>query len=98
MPGYFYPDSEQETNEHNDQERERYENEIKEDGLNYKYDDGDNVNIGDKVHCYDTDGSGPFKIITESLTGTVHMQNGKLCVDGNDLALTCAMHVDKVKT
>lgn len=27
MPGWYYPDSEQELNEHNDSERERYENE-----------------------------------------------------------------------
>ena len=30
MPGFFYPDSEKEINEHNDQERERFENEVEE--------------------------------------------------------------------
>ena len=91
MPNYYHPDSEQALNEHNQQESMIYE-----DGdLNLKYDDGSPVKIGDTVHCYDTDGT-INPIITQSLKGVVGEVGGKLCVNGNDLALTCAMHVDKI--
>lgn len=63
--------------------------------LNYKYDDGSPVMVGDTAHCYDTDGT-INPIITTSLTGVVTEVDGVLLVDENELALTCAMHVEKV--
>jgi hypothetical protein len=93
MPNYYYPSSEQELNDHNDQQRSVMNNE---ESLNYKYDDGTPVEVGDTAHCYDTERFDLAEMITDQITGLVEEIDGKLCVNGNDLVLTCAMHVDKI--
>lgn len=57
--------------------------------------DRSKVKIGDKVNCYSTCGSKFNPIITAQLIGIVHLdEHGRMCVDGNHLALGCAEFVE----
>lgn len=52
---------------------------------------GVDVRVGDEVFCYDQESDG---VVTSGLTGLVKIIDGKACVSGNELALTCATHVE----
>ena len=58
---------------------------------------GTDIRVGDCVDCYYMESDG-FK--SQQLLGTVEDKNDKgvYCVDGNDLALTCAPTVDIIDT
>jgi len=51
---------------------------------------GDQVKIGDTVHCYD----GQEGEISASLRGVVNERDGKIFVGDNGLAIGCAEHVE----
>lgn len=51
---------------------------------------GDQVEIGDIVHCYDMSGND----ITASLRGVVNERDGRIFVGDNSLAIGCAERVE----
>lgn len=56
--------------------------------------DGQEVKIGDIVHCFD----GDKNEITQSLTGVVNERDGRIFVGDNDLAIGCAEHVEIINS